>query len=156
MRRIEGLLGLAAGGCLFLMMALTFADVIGRKLLGQSVPGGTELTELLMLLTIFLALPLASLKGEHVAFDLLDSILPKALRSLQRVLSHGLCSAMLLGAAWLVEVRALRTTEDGDHTAQLDIALGPLHHLTAALLLITALAHLYLLVRRRGPEDRHG
>lgn len=155
MRRVESLLGIGAAGSLFLMMALTVADVIGRKLVGHSVPGATELTEIFMLLTIFLALPLASLKGEHVAFDLLDNVLPPAVRGFQHRLSHGLCVAALLGAAWLVEGRAQRTMEDGDRSAQLAIALGPLHHLTAALLLLTALAHLVLLLRRRA--DRvHG
>lgn len=155
MRRLEQALGAGAGLTLFLMMALTFLDVIGRKLVGQSVPGATESTEILMLLTIFLALPLASLKGEHVAFDLLDNLLPRALRRFQHLVSHGLCVAALLGAAWLVEGRAQRTVEEGDHTAQLGIALGPLHHLTAALLLITALVHIQLLLR--GREERgHG
>lgn len=148
MRKLEHLLGAAAGCTLFAMMLLTFIDVLGRKFAAHSVTGATELTELLMLLTIFLALPLASLKGEHVAFDLLDSVLPAAARRAQHLLSHGLCIAVLLGAAWLVEGRAQRAVEEGDHTAQLGIALGPLHHLTALLLFVTAVMHLVLLWRR--------
>ena len=74
--RLEAALGLVAAVALFAMMALTFADVIGRKLLGASIPGSLELTELLMLAVIFVALPLTSLHGEHVVFDLLESVLP--------------------------------------------------------------------------------
>ena len=74
MKRLEATLGLVAAIALFAMMALTFADVIGRKLLGASIPGSLELTELLMLAVIFVALPLTSLHGEHVVFDLLESL----------------------------------------------------------------------------------
>ncbi|MBM3396894.1 MAG: TRAP transporter small permease [Betaproteobacteria bacterium] len=149
MKRIETSLGFAAALALFAIMLLTFCDVLGRKLLGQSIAGATELTELLMLLTIFLALPLASLKGEHVAFDLLDTLLPGLARQLQHVLSHGVVLLALTGAAWLVSKRAARAMEEGDVTAQLGIALGPLHYLAAVMLLLTALAHLYLLLKPR-------
>lgn len=155
MRKLEAILGGGAALTLFLMMALTCIDVVGRKLVGESVPGSTELTEVLMLLTIFLALPLVSLRGEHVAFDLLDAVLPAAARRGQHFVSHGLCILMLMGAAWLVEVRAQRTVEEGDQTAQLGIALGPLHHVTAALLLLTAVMHVYLILRS-APARRHG
>jgi TRAP-type C4-dicarboxylate transport system permease small subunit len=44
-------------------MALTFFDVGGRKLLSNSIPGSLELTELLMVVVIFGALPLVSSAG---------------------------------------------------------------------------------------------
>jgi len=49
--------GLLSGGALFAIMALTFFDVGGRKLLENSIPGSLELTELLMVVVIFAALP---------------------------------------------------------------------------------------------------
>lgn len=147
MRPLQKILGIGCAAALFGMMLLTFCDVIGRKLLGNSIVGATELTELLMLLTIFLGLPLTSLRAEHVAFDLLDNLLPATGRRWQQRVSNLLCMSLLLGGAWLVELRALRTAEDGDHTSQLGMPLSPLHHLTALLLLLTALMHLYLLIR---------
>ena len=53
---------------LFAIMALTFFDVIGRKIVSQSIPGAFEITELLMVAVIFAALPLVSERGEHVMF----------------------------------------------------------------------------------------
>ena len=44
--------GLLSGGALFAIMALTFFDVGGRKLLENSIPGSLELTELLMVFGI--------------------------------------------------------------------------------------------------------
>ena len=74
---------------------------------------------------------------------------------MQHRIAHLLCISALSGAAWLVELRAMRTVEDGDRTAQLGLPLGPLHHLAAALLLLTALMHLYLLWRQPA-ERNHG
>jgi TRAP-type C4-dicarboxylate transport system permease small subunit len=150
---LERVLGLAAGAALFGMMALTFADVIGRKWLDASIPGGVELTELLMLAVIFAALPLTSLRGEHVIFDLLDPLLPAGLRSAQHRIANALCAALLGGAAWLVATRALRTSDQGDITAQLEIAIAPFQHATAVLLVLTALVHVVLALRADAGSD---
>ena len=154
MRALERLLGYVAAAALFAMMLLTFADVVGRKFVA-SIPGSLELTELLMLVVIFVGLPLASLKGEHVFFDLLDQLLPESLRRFQALLSNGVCAALLLGAAWLVFVRAGRTIEQGDITAQLAIPVGPFQYGAAALLLLTGFVHLYLMASGPSPAS-HG
>ncbi len=128
MKPLERLLGFAAGLALFGMMALTFADVIGRKLFDASIPGSVELTELLMLAVIFAAMPLTSLHGEHVIFDLLDRALPDGLKRVQHRIANLACTALLLGAAWLVHGRALRLADGGDTTAQLTLPLAPFTH----------------------------
>jgi TRAP-type transport system small permease protein len=144
-RLLERGLGYFAAASLFAMMVLTFVDVFSRKFLGASVRGGVELIELLMFGVIFIGLPLASLKGEHVFFDLLDHLLPPRLRRWQQVLSNGICVLLLGGAAWLVYVRAQRTASMGDITAQLGIAVHPFHYLAGALLVLTAVMHVYLI-----------
>lgn len=156
MRKLEATLGVIAAVALFAMMALTFTDVIGRKLLNASIFGGLEVTELLMLVLIFVALPLTSLNSEHVMFDLLDPMLPARFRNWQRRLANLFCTALLLGASWLVLERAARTLGEGDVTAQLRIPVAPFHYAVAALLLFTALVHLVLALRASatsGPDD---
>jgi TRAP-type C4-dicarboxylate transport system permease small subunit len=153
MKRLEATLGLVAAVALFAMMALTFADVIGRKLLGASIPGSLEVTELLMLAVIFVALPLTSLHGEHVVFDLLESLLPARLLTWQHRIANLVCLALLLGGAWLVTLRAGRTLEGGDVTAQLGLPLAPFHYAVALLLLLTAAMHLVLAARATPRSD---
>ena len=80
-RLFEWVCGVLAGGALFCIMALTFFDVGGRKLLSTSIPGSLELTELLRVVVIFAALPLVSMRGEHVVFDSMDSYLPPAIHT---------------------------------------------------------------------------
>jgi TRAP-type C4-dicarboxylate transport system permease small subunit len=145
-RTLERGLGYVAALALFGMMVLTFADVVGRKF-GSSIAGSLELTELLMLVVIFVGLPIASLKGEHVFFDLLDQFLPEYLRRIQSALANAICAALLLGAAWLVWGRAARTAVQGDITAQLAITIAPFQYMAAALLLLTALMHFVLMFR---------
>lgn len=153
MKRLEATLGLVAAVALFAMMALTFADVIGRKLLNASIPGSLEVTELLMLAVIFVALPLTSLHGEHVVFDLLESMLPARLLTWQHRIANLVCVALLLGSTWLVTLRAGRTLQEGDVTAQLGIPLAPIHYAVALLLLLTAAMHLVLALRATPHSD---
>lgn len=147
MKRLSTLFAGVAALALFAMMLLTFADVFSRKFLGNSITGAVELTELLMLAMIFFALPVASLAGEHIVFDLLDRILPATVLRWQQTLAHALTAAILMGAAWVVSERAARTTEFGDVTSTLTIQLGPFHYMAALLLALTALVHLVLAVR---------
>jgi len=146
MNLIKKLLGAGAALSLFLMMVLTFVDVIGRKLLNSSITGSVELTELCMMGTIFFAMSLVSLAAEHVIFDLLDPILPAALQRLQRVISNSFCALLLLGGAWLIHGRAARVFEDGDTTAQLQIPTGPFIQTAAVMLLCAALMHVVVAV----------
>lgn len=153
MRTFERMLGVIAAAALFAMMSLTFVDVLGRKFLDASIPGSLELTELLMLVLIFVALPLTSLHGEHVVFDLFDRMLGARARAIQHRLSNVVCAALMAGAAWLVAQRAARTAEFGDNTSVLRIDLAPFHYMVAIALVVTAAMHVYLAVR---PPARRG
>jgi TRAP-type transport system small permease protein len=144
MKRITSLFAGVSAAALFGMMVLTFADVFSRKFLANSITGAVELTELMMLVMIFLALPLASLAGEHIVFDLLDRMLPAALLRWQQTLSHALTAVVFGGAAWIVWERAQRTAEFGDTTSALEIGIAPFQVVAAAMLGITALAHVWL------------
>ena len=146
-RLLDGLCGLLAGAALFAIMALTLVDVLGRKLLSQSVPGSLELTEILMVVVIFAAMPLVSLHGEHVVFDSLDPYLPTWLRRVQQALVDLLVFAALLGLAWLMWDKAVAMASYGDTTAQLKLPLGPFVKLMSVLCGATAVIHLMLLIQ---------
>ena len=126
-------------------MALTFFDVGGRKLVDQSIPGSLELTELLMVVVIFGALPLVSLRGEHVLFDSLDSFLPASVRRAQGVIVHLLIGAAMLGLAYLMFKTGQQFAINGDTTAQLKIAKAPFIYGMGVLCAITGLVHIGLI-----------
>jgi TRAP-type C4-dicarboxylate transport system permease small subunit len=133
-------------------MWLTLFDVGGRKLFSESIPGALEVTELLMVVVIFAGLPLVSLRGEHVVFDSLDTIMPRWLLRVQRVVIDAFCALVLALLAWRMWVKAERMMEYGDTTPQLAITLGYFVHLMAVLIGATALVHVLLMLR---PVLRH-
>jgi TRAP-type C4-dicarboxylate transport system permease small subunit len=101
---------------------------------------------MLMLALIFAGMPLASLAGEHVIFDLLDTVLPKRVRYWQSVISNLICTVLLAVAAWFVLNRAMRTFAMGDTSAQLLVPIAPFPFAAAALLVTCSLMHLYLAI----------
>ena len=143
----ETLCAALCGLALFGIMALTFFDVLGRKLLNNSITGSLELTELLMVIVIFAGLPLVSLRGEHVVFDSLDAALPKFVRTLQRYTVQALCAALLLGLAYVMWQTGGRFVESGETTAQLKIAKAPFIYGMSVLCALTALAHIWLMFK---------
>lgn len=147
--------GLMAAMALFSIMWLTVVDVTGRKFFANSVPGGLELTEMLMVVVIFAALPLVSWRNEHVVFDTLDNLIPDWLRGIQARLVHLVCAGGFAFLARLMMMRAERFAEYGDTTVHLALSIAPVAWLMAAMLLLTGLAHLLLAVMgRSGPA--HG
>jgi TRAP-type transport system small permease protein len=134
--------GLIAAIALFTIMWLTVVDVTGRKFFSHSVPGGLELTEILMVIVIFGALPLVSWRGEHVVFDSLDHLMPDWLKNLQNRVVELISACTFAGLAWLMTQRAERFNEYGDTTVYLQFSIAPVAWLMSALLLLTALVHL--------------
>jgi TRAP-type C4-dicarboxylate transport system permease small subunit len=139
---LEILCGALAGLALFAIMLLTFFDVSGRKFLSQSITGSLELTELLMVVVIFAALPLVSLKGEHVVFDSLDGFLPSWVRKFQQALIHIFCAALLFGLAYLMWQTGGQFAITGETTAQLKITKAPFIQGMGLLCGLAGLVHL--------------
>lgn len=138
---------LLAGGALFAIMALTFADVSARKLLENSIPGSLEMTELLMVIVIFAALPLVSLRGEHVLFDSFDEYIPPAALKVQKAVIHLMMGAALLGLAWLMWKTGGDFAVSGETTAQLKLSKAPFIYGMAVCCGVAGLVHFYLIAR---------
>ena len=68
----ELLLMAVVGTTVFLMMAITFVDVIGRYGFNAPIPGGFELIEFLMPLCIFAGLPIITRRRTHIVVGILD------------------------------------------------------------------------------------
>ena len=127
---LEILCGTLAGAALFAIMVLTFFDVSGRKFLSQSITGSLELTELLMVVVIFAALPLV------------DGIMPKWVRQIQQGLIHIVCAALLFGLAYLMWQTGSEFASTGETTAQLKITKAPFIYGMGVLCGLAAMVHL--------------
>lgn len=138
--------GLLAGAALFGIMWLTLFDVSGRKFLNRSVPGGLELTEIMMVCVIFAALPLVSWRGEHVVFDTFDRLIPGWVRNVQIRVVHLVCTLTFGWLGWLMIGKGQRFASYGETTSYLQWPLYPVAYGMAALLAVTALTHLALAI----------
>jgi TRAP-type transport system small permease protein len=82
------------------MVALTFADVVGRRLFNTPVFGANDITEHLMALIIFSGLPLLTARRGHLSIDLFDQwLLLPAWRAWHKVVDV-LMAAVLALIAW--------------------------------------------------------
>jgi TRAP-type transport system small permease protein len=144
---LETICGLLSGAALFAIMALTFFDVGGRKLISHSIPGSFELTELLMVVVIFGAIPLVSQRGEHVVFDSLDSHLPAGARRAQSIIVNLLIGTALIALGYLMFKTGQQFAINGDNTAQLKIDKAPFIYGMGVLSAITGLIHFGLALK---------
>jgi TRAP-type C4-dicarboxylate transport system permease small subunit len=156
-RGMEPLLGVIAGVLLFGMMTLTFVDVVLRYIFNAPLRGSFEITELMLVLLIFAALPLVSRREEHVVMDFLDRYLPVPIYRALRAFEHIVSAAVMTGMGWLLWQRASKLAAYGDTTSVLRIELAPFVYAIALLIFVTALIHLALVFsRRRDPRDETG
>jgi TRAP-type C4-dicarboxylate transport system permease small subunit len=139
--------GTLSGAALFAIMVLTFFDVGGRKFLDRSIPGSLELTELLMVVVIFAALPLVSLRGEHVVFDSLDASLPPRVVRVQKAAIDLLVAVALLALAVLMWKTGGEFAATGETTAQLKFAKAPFIYGMAVMCGLAGLVHVGLVLR---------
>lgn len=110
-----------AVSALFLMMIMTFADVILRSAFNMPIEAATELTRILMAILVFSALPLVSGQGEHISVDLMDPVLGKAgIRWMDALTNLG-CGAMLWWPGASVIALSERARNNGDVTEYLNI-----------------------------------
>lgn len=68
--RLERSLGVAAAIVLLAMMCLTGLDVIARYIFNAPIQGAFELTQVLLVLLVYLAMPLATRGNAHVEVEI--------------------------------------------------------------------------------------
>lgn len=150
---LDRLCSLISGLALFAIMVLTFLDVSGRKFLSHSISGSLELTELLMVVVIFGALPLVSRKGEHVVFDSLDSFWPTSFVKFQKGLVNFLCGMALLALGWLMISTGIDFASFGETTAQLKISKAPFIMGMGFMCALAGIVHLILVAQPLAPHE---
>lgn len=125
---------------LLAMVALTFTDVIGRRLFGEPVYGANDITEHLMALVVFAGLPLVTAAGAHLTIDLLDKLLDRPGLAWWRVLT-GLLVAVVLGLmAWLFVKHGLNASRISEVSQALRVPRAPLYFFMALSCALSALA----------------
>jgi TRAP-type C4-dicarboxylate transport system permease small subunit len=133
-------LGTVAAIDLAAMMTLTFLDVTGRKFFASPIYGAYEITEFMMGVLIFSALPLVTARENHVTIDVFDHFIAPHIGRWQRMVVN-LVSTVVLGflgwRLWILSASHLRTNEV---TMTLHIPHGPFSRVFAVLAILAAVA----------------
>lgn len=129
---------LAAAVALFVMMSVTVVDVVGRYVFRMPLPASFEITEYLMGLLVFIAVPLAAQHNENIRINLFDRFMSGAVIRVREAAFGVLAAAVALGIGWRVFVLADQMRGYGDSTQTLHMPLAPLGYFIAASLLLTA------------------
>ncbi len=150
-RRASVLPVIVASTALFILMLMTFCDVILRSVFNSPIEAATELTRILMAVLVFSVLPIISVTNGHIAVDLTDGIFHRLrLSRVRDGLIYVFSGAMLYWPVQRVWVLAERARDYGDVTEYLSVPtflVGWFITLsvavTALAMIITGLLHLF-------------
>ncbi len=121
-RRASRLPVLLASLALFVLMVMTFMDVILRSTLNSPIEAATELTRILMAVIVFAVLPVVSVRGDHIAVDLSDPLFDRLrLARIRDGVIQIASGVMLYWPVLRVWVLAERARDYGDVTEYLAI-----------------------------------
>lgn len=123
---------------------VTVVDVLGRKLLGFSIEGTVEITQLMVMYAAFTAIPYAFTSRSHVAISLFIDKLPLFWRRLSDLAMFVLAAGFMMAVAWFGALKGLQEWEYGDVTLTLGI---PKIHFWLPLVFGSAISTLWLVLR---------
>lgn len=125
-RVLRRTLGVASALAMLAMMAVTFVDVVGRYAFNRPLPGGFEITELLLATIIFAGLPSVSAAREHIVVDLvIERYGPRAKRW-HNIAVGAVLAVVLAFLAVVMWGKAGDVAAEKDVTAYLAVPIAPL------------------------------
>jgi TRAP-type C4-dicarboxylate transport system permease small subunit len=148
-RKLRGAVETVIVVLLLAMVALTFVDVIGRRIVGSPVYGAHDITEHLMALVVFAGLPLVTLAGAHLTIDILDRLVASPRMAWWRGVAVLLVAGVLALIAGLFLRHGLNAAAISEVSQALGIPRAPLYLFMAGGAALAALAA--VVAGLRGP-----
>jgi TRAP-type C4-dicarboxylate transport system permease small subunit len=134
-------------------IGVLIADISARKTLGFSILGTIDLTQLAVMGCVFLAMPLAFLRGTHVGVEFVSDALPVPLTRACKLLAALLTALFLAAIFWYSLGQARIQFAQGDRSVTLAIPMAWYWAPLLAGLAASTLAALLVLARAlRAPR----
>lgn len=125
MRSFDTWMHWVAGAALLIMLALTVADIAGRTIFNHPVPGTVEVTALLLVVLVFLALAHSEDLGDHITIDLIYVRVGRRAQAAMDLFAR-LLSLVVIGLmAFQIYHFALRQHGGGNETPVLEWPIWP-------------------------------
>ncbi len=127
---------------IFVMMMVTFADVVGRYLLGAPIFGAAEMIQFLLAMTIFAGLSLVNAHDDHIAVELFEARIKSKIPHLHHVLVQGFSVVAMAVIAWQLAQYALEAAHHNSTTVVLEWPVAIVAGVIAFLSFISLLVQL--------------
>ena len=134
---ISAKIGMAA---IFILLALTVGDVLGRYIFTKPIPGTFELSKILFALSVFFSFSVSQYRGENLGITILYDKFPEKVRSILDLFSALLSIAMFTIAFTQTIKYAARMKAANSITSVLRWPMYPWIYLAAVGLLILVIA----------------
>jgi TRAP-type C4-dicarboxylate transport system permease small subunit len=152
--RILRALALGAGAVLLALLGLVLFDVLMRYALRLPFLGAYEMSELAMVLIVFLALPYCAASGGHVAVDVFAPLLERPRLRWLNASIHAAGAALMAVIAWQATLYALVSGQRGEATNMLRIPKLPFELVAAACAALFAIVLLVQAWRALRPFEQ--
>jgi TRAP-type transport system small permease protein len=119
--RLAGWLRGIAIVALLAMMLIVMLDIGLRETMNRLLPGSIELVQLMLVISVFLALPDTFLRDEQITIDVLDRTLGPRVLARLRTAALIVTLALLALMSWRMIPPALDTLAFGDRMSDLGI-----------------------------------
>jgi TRAP-type C4-dicarboxylate transport system permease small subunit len=125
------------------IMLLNVTDVLLTKLATKPISGAYEITESLLLCTVFASFAYAQSKKAHINMTILINVFPRVLKFLIYGLMGLLSAAVAAVVGYAAVLQAASAIDKGTVTSVLMLPMYPLYYVEAAAMFIFALSLLY-------------
>jgi TRAP-type C4-dicarboxylate transport system permease small subunit len=140
--RVVFMMKVLSATLLFIMMALTFIDVLGRYLFNSPIYGSAEMIQFLLALTIFSALGIVNADDSHIVVEVFEDRIRKFIPNLHGYLIQGFSVLAMAFISWQLYVFALDSYHLGSMTTVLE---WPLIIVTGSVALLSIISLICLI-----------
>jgi TRAP-type C4-dicarboxylate transport system permease small subunit len=129
---LTNLMNRFAAGILFVMMLLTMADVVLRKVFSKGILGALELTEFMMMGLVFFALARVELLDRNISVDLVVQHMNRRTRLMIGMITRLICFVLFCLVTLSVFVYAQVMKVSNEVTVDIGISRYPFVYAAAA------------------------
>lgn len=157
---VERMLEALMAAFLLAMALITGADVIGRYFLNSPIPGGYEIVQYLMAMSVFAALPLATRADGHLTIGLFTDRLHGRAQRVHRIVVLIVSGLTLAFLAWRMGEQAAVLARRQMSSGSLGIPLAPIAWVMTGLAWLSVAVSVALIIQaltgRPPPVTRRG
>lgn len=127
--RVVTFSGVLATVAIFLMMAIMCIDIGGRYFLKRPLPGSVEYTEVLVVLSVYLAAATVQAKKQHIAFLLTENLKSSKAKAVVSIFGLIVALGIMALVAWQTGIKTYESISTGEYrwgTVQFPIWPGKL------------------------------